>query len=79
MSAKPTSNPGPRANLLVLGSNWINSLLPTTLITQADALIQGHRLEDAVTLADQRLKKFQGKVSVDQDEVRTLLHESSDD
>ena len=69
MSSKPPSNPGPRANLLVVGSNWINALLPSTLITQADALIQGHRLDDALTLADQQLKKFQGR-SVDQDEVR---------
>lgn len=72
MSAKSTSNTGPRANLLVLGSNWINALLPSTLITQADALIQGHKLDDALTLADQQLKKFQGR-SVDQDEVRPLF------
>ena len=58
----------------MLGSNWISSLLPATLITQADALLQGHKLEDAVKLADQQLKKIQGRVSVDQDEVRTPTH-----
>lgn len=69
MSSKPPTLP--RANLLVLGSNWINTLLPATLITQADALLQGHRIEDAVAVADQQLKKFQGRVAVDSDDVFT--------
>ena len=60
---------GPKANLLVLGNNWISCLLPSTLITQADALLQNHRLEDAANLAEQQLKKLQSRVNVDPEEV----------
>lgn len=59
----------PRSNVLVLGSNSVYSLLPSTLITQADALLERHRLEEAVDLADAQLKRLQSRVSVSPEEV----------
>lgn len=58
-----------RSNVLVLGSNSVQCLLPSTLITQADALLEAHRIEEAVDLADRQLKKFQSRVAVSQEEV----------
>lgn len=68
----------PKSNVLVLGSNSVHCLLPSTLITRADALLDRHRLDDAVELADQQLRKLQGRVSVDNEEVRASnsLHDS---
>lgn len=59
----------PRSNVLVLGSNSVYSLLPSTLIAQADALLERHRLEEAIDLADRQLKRFQGRVTVGPEEV----------
>lgn len=59
----------PRSNVLVLGSNSVYSLLPATLIAQADALLERHRLEETVDLAERQLKKFQGRVTVSPEEV----------
>lgn len=59
----------PRSGVLVLGLNSIQSLLPSTLISQAESLLEGHRIEDAVGLADQQRKKIEGKITVDDDEV----------
>ncbi len=64
----------PTSNVLVLGSNSIHCLLPSTLITRADALLAAHRLEETVELADQQLKKFQGRVTLDTEEVRVALY-----
>ena len=60
----------PRSNVLILGSNSVHCLLPSTLITQADALLDRHRLEEAADLAEKQLKRFQTRVSVGQEEVR---------
>ncbi|KAI0064243.1 hypothetical protein BV25DRAFT_1823215 [Artomyces pyxidatus] len=62
----------PRSSVLVLGSNSIQSLLPTTTISQAESLLESHRIEDVVQLADQQRKKVQGKLVVDEDEVDEL-------
>ena len=59
----------PRSNVLIIGSNSIHSLLPATLIAQADALLERHRLEEAVDLADKQLKRLQARVSVSTEEV----------
>lgn len=63
----------PRANVLVLGTNSVQALLPSTLISQADALLQAHRVEEAADLADQQRKKLQSLITVDIHEVRVLL------
>ncbi|OBZ67658.1 Transforming growth factor-beta receptor-associated protein 1 [Grifola frondosa] len=64
----------PRANVLVLGSNSVQSLLPSTLISQADALLENHRLEDVVNLADQQRRKLQAMMSVDLHEADELRY-----
>jgi hypothetical protein len=61
----------PRSEILVLGPNSIQSLVPSTLISQAESLLDSHRIEDAVALADQQRKKLNGSLSVDEEEVST--------
>ncbi|KAF7294878.1 hypothetical protein MIND_01025700 [Mycena indigotica] len=58
----------PKSGILLLGSN-VQSLVPSTLISQAESLLEGHRIEEAVDLADQQRKKLQANVVVDEDEV----------
>ena len=60
----------PRSHLLILGPNSIQSLLPVPLISQAEALLESHRIEDVILLADQQRKKVQGKLVADANEVR---------
>ncbi|KIP07261.1 hypothetical protein PHLGIDRAFT_118311, partial [Phlebiopsis gigantea 11061_1 CR5-6] len=72
MSGKASAYP--RSNVLVLGSNSVYSLVPSTLIAQADALLDRHRLEEAVDLADRQLRKLQGRVTVGPEEVRGAPH-----
>ncbi|KAI0288353.1 hypothetical protein BC826DRAFT_1038656 [Russula brevipes] len=64
----------PRAHLLILGPNSIQSLLPVTPISQADALLESHQIEDVIQLADQQRKKVQGKLVVDPDEADELAY-----
>ena len=52
-------------------------MLPSTLITRADALLNAHRLEEAVELADQQLKRLQGRVTLDTEEVRVYIQSNS--
>ena len=59
-----------RSNVLVLGANTVLSLLPATLISQVESLLDSHRVEDAVQMAEQQRKKLQGNITVDNDEVR---------
>lgn len=59
----------PRSGVLVLGPNTVQSLLPSTLISQAESLLESHRIEDAVDLANQQRKRLHGKASADEDEV----------
>ena len=61
----------PRSNVLILEANSIQSLLPSTLISQVESLLESHRVEDAATLADQRRKKLEDSLTIDEDEVRT--------
>ena len=63
----------PRANVLVCGSNAIQALLPSTLISQADALLLAHRLEDVSDLAEQRRKKLQSMLNAEPHEVCVYL------
>jgi hypothetical protein len=61
----------PRSHLLIIGPNSIQSLLPVTPISQAEALLECHRIEDVILLADQQRKKVQGKLVADANEVCT--------
>ncbi|KAJ7709853.1 hypothetical protein B0H17DRAFT_1155701 [Mycena rosella] len=63
----------PKSGLLLLG-NSVQSLVPSTLISQAESLLDSHRIEEAVDLANQQLKKLQGHVTVDEDEADELRY-----
>ncbi|KAJ6547615.1 hypothetical protein B0H19DRAFT_1075416 [Mycena capillaripes] len=63
----------PKSGLLLLG-NSVQSLVPSTLISQAESLLDSHRIEEAVDLADQQRKKLQGNVVVDEDEADELRY-----
>ena len=62
----------PRSHLLILGPNSIQSLLPVTPISQAEALPESHRIEDVIQLADEQRKKVQSRLIVDANEVRLV-------
>ncbi|THH17699.1 hypothetical protein EW146_g3170 [Bondarzewia mesenterica] len=64
----------PRSSVLVLGVNSVQSLLPATLISQAESLLESHRIQDVVELADQQRKKLQSKLTVDEDEADELRY-----
>jgi vacuolar protein sorting-associated protein 3 len=59
----------PRSNLLLVGSEGIQSLLPSTLISQAEALLDSHRIEEVVELADRQRRKVQANLTIDENEV----------
>lgn len=59
----------PRSNLLVLGTDTIQSLVPSTIISQLESLLEGHRLDESFKLADQRRKKLEESITIEQDEV----------
>lgn len=63
----------PRSSVLVLGSNSVQSLVPSTLISQIESLLDSHRISDAVDLADSQRKKLQANLSIDEDEVLLFL------
>jgi rRNA-processing protein FCF1 len=67
----------PRSNVLVLGPASIQSLVPSTLVSQLESLLESHRLEDAFNLADQRRKKLEESITVDEDEVQIIFNISS--
>ncbi|KAJ7598879.1 hypothetical protein C8J56DRAFT_1157947 [Mycena floridula] len=64
----------PRSGVVVLGSNSILSLVPSTLVSQAEALLEAHRIQDAVDLADQQHNKIYGNLTVDQDQADELRY-----
>ncbi|KAK0480717.1 hypothetical protein IW261DRAFT_1474152 [Armillaria novae-zelandiae] len=64
----------PRSGVLVLGEHNIHSLVPSTLISQAESLLDSHRIEDAVDVADQQRKKLHSNISVDEDEAEELRY-----
>lgn len=59
----------PRSGILVLGSNSVQSLLPSTLISQIESLLENHKLEDAYNLVDQRRKKLEESIHIDEEDV----------
>ncbi|OCH89286.1 hypothetical protein OBBRIDRAFT_794404 [Obba rivulosa] len=64
----------PRAKVLVLGPDSVQALLPSTLISQAEALLDSHRIEEVVDLAEQQRKKLQSLVIVDEHEADELRY-----
>ncbi|KAL1948770.1 hypothetical protein VTO73DRAFT_10576 [Trametes versicolor] len=64
----------PRANVLVLASDAVQALLPSTLISQADALLEAHRFEDVTELAEQHWKRLQSTLNVDKHDLDELRY-----
>ncbi|KAG5644493.1 hypothetical protein DXG03_008320 [Asterophora parasitica] len=64
----------PRSSVLVLGANSVQSLVPSTLISQVESLLASHRTEDALDLADRQRKKLQANISIDEDEADELRY-----
>jgi vacuolar protein sorting-associated protein 3 len=59
----------PRSSVLLLGSNSVQSLLPATLTSQIESLLENRRFSEAVAFADQHRKRLQAKPRVEQNEV----------
>jgi hypothetical protein len=59
------------SRVLVLGASSIETLLPIDLVSQVESLLEGHFIQEAVDLAEQRWKKLQEQHSVDEDTVRS--------
>ncbi|PPQ88786.1 hypothetical protein CVT25_010472 [Psilocybe cyanescens] len=64
----------PRSSVLVLGPNSIQSLVPSTIISQLESLLESHRLDDSYALADQRRKKLEESLEPDEDEAEELRY-----
>jgi vacuolar protein sorting-associated protein 3 len=67
MSRRPAFQ---KSGILVFGENSIQSLVPSTLISQVEALLDSHRIQDAIKLADQQHTKLGGLAHPDPEEVR---------
>jgi hypothetical protein len=63
----------PRSNLLLLGSNSIQSLLPATLSAQVEYMLERHKLPEAVDVADKQRQRVQNKRDVTDSEVRLRI------
>ncbi|KAI5122616.1 hypothetical protein M0805_008706 [Coniferiporia weirii] len=55
----------PRSNALILSGNSIQAMTPSTLISQAESLLESHRIDDVIDLADQNQRKLLGTGVVD--------------
>ncbi|KAH9962285.1 hypothetical protein BGW80DRAFT_1180850 [Lactifluus volemus] len=62
------------SNILIFGPSSLQSLLPVTSISQAEALLENHRIQDVIELADKQRKKVEGKFVVDPDEADELAY-----
>lgn len=68
--SESTSGPAfARSGVLVLGPNGLQTLVPTTLITQAESLLAANRIEDAVELAEQTRKRLKMNASGVEDDT----------
>ncbi|KAJ3777136.1 hypothetical protein FB446DRAFT_718785 [Lentinula raphanica] len=64
-----------RSLLLLLGRHSVQSLVPATLISQVESLLENHRLQHAADLADQeRRKQLYGGTNVDEVEKEQLQY-----
>ncbi|KAH6918190.1 hypothetical protein BKA70DRAFT_1456594 [Coprinopsis sp. MPI-PUGE-AT-0042] len=62
------------SHILVLGSNSVHSLVPSTLIAQVESLLESHKLDDAFAVADTRRKKLEESIEVDEDQAEELRY-----
>lgn len=62
----------PRAQVLLVSNSSLQCLLPSTIISQAEALLDIRRIEDAVDLAEQNMRKLLGNMDVDEDQVSPI-------
>ncbi|KAJ2919054.1 hypothetical protein MD484_g1318, partial [Candolleomyces efflorescens] len=62
------------SHVLLIGTNSVESLVPSSLISQVESLLGSHRLEDAFNLADSRRKKLEESIEVDEDESEELRY-----
>lgn len=60
------------SHILVLGSNSVHSLVPSTLIAQVESLLEGHKLDDAFAVADAKRKKLEESIEIDEDQVKVI-------
>ncbi|KAJ4477248.1 hypothetical protein J3R30DRAFT_3670498 [Lentinula aciculospora] len=64
-----------RSLLLLLGRHSVQSLVPATLISQVESLLENHRIQHAADLADQeRRRQLYGGGNVDEDEAEQLQY-----
>ncbi|KAJ3808185.1 hypothetical protein F5876DRAFT_78971 [Lentinula aff. lateritia] len=64
-----------RSLLLLLGRHSVQSLVPATLISQVESLLESHRIPHAADLADQeRRRQLYGGVNIDEAEVEQLQY-----
>jgi len=60
-----------RSGIIVIGTNGIQALVPTTLVTQAEALLKDNRMEDLLAMVDQTRRRISSNTSgVEDDTVR---------
>ncbi|KAH7877188.1 uncharacterized protein C8R40DRAFT_1248360 [Lentinula edodes] len=64
-----------RSLLLLLGRHSVQSLVPATLISQVESLLESHRIPHAADLADQeRRRQLYGGVNIDEAEAEQLQY-----
>ncbi|KAJ3714896.1 hypothetical protein DFJ43DRAFT_1127309 [Lentinula guzmanii] len=64
-----------RSLLLLLGRHSVQSLVPATLISQIESLLENHKIQHAADLADQeRRRQLYGGVNVDEAEAEQLQY-----
>ncbi|KAJ3761020.1 hypothetical protein EV360DRAFT_38625 [Lentinula raphanica] len=65
-----------RSLLLLLGRHSVQSLVPATLISQVESLLENHRLQHAADLADQeRRKQLYGGANVNEKEQLQYIYQ----
>ena len=61
----------PHSNVLLISADAVHSLLPPTLISQIGALLELHKIKQAVALAEQHRKRLaRGPNAIDSVEVK---------
>ena len=73
LTSSPASNSSlrppvfPRSSILIASENTISSLLPSTLLSQAESLLEHRRRDDVIDLAEQSQRKVMGSSAADED------------
>ncbi|KIY53310.1 hypothetical protein FISHEDRAFT_63459 [Fistulina hepatica ATCC 64428] len=62
------------SGILLFGQNFLQSLVPATLISRIESLLEEHRVQDAVDLADQQRRKLEGNLKVKEQELDELRY-----